>query len=279
MNKLIHRPCPACKRDNRHRENNKYSRAEWRIKECYGCGFVFLENTPTYEALSSEFAWECTSYAEKTERRRREPVKQFLSDCSKHFRRRILKRNKLPKLIDRHFPPGNVLEIGCAAGSTLKNMPERYVPFGVEISEYLAKRGNRDIQPKGGYILHTDALSGVRQFENGFFTGIIMSAFLEHEIEPLGLLRECHNILKADGRIIIKVPNYGCANRSIRGARWCGFRYPDHVNYFTPTSLQRLCEDAGYSIHQFTYADRHPLSDNMWMVIQKDGNEVGEHST
>ena len=269
MNKLIHRLCPACKRDNRHRENSKYSRDPWRIKQCFDCGFVFLENTPAYEALVSEFAWESTSHAEKMERRRREPVKQFLSDCSKHLRRRLLKRDKLRRLIGRHIPPGNVLEVGCAAGAILSALPAHHVPYGVEISEYLAKKGNRALARRGGHILHADALSGVGRFEADFFTGIIMSAFLEHEADPGGLLRACLRVLEPGGRIIIKVPNYGCVNRWLRGPRWCGFRYPDHVNYFTPASLRRLCEDAGYAVHQFTYVDRHPLSDNMWMVIRK----------
>ena len=31
------------------------------------------------------------------------------------------------------------------------------------------------------------------------------------------------------------------------GPRWCGFRYPDHVNYFTNRSLRALAESLGYS--------------------------------
>lgn len=29
------------------------------------------------------------------------------------------------------------------------------------------------------------------------------------------------------------------------GAKWCGFRFPDHVNYFSSRSLRSLAEGVG----------------------------------
>ena len=75
--------------------------------------------------------------------------------------------------------------------------------------------------------------------------------------------------IKKNGYVIIKVPNFSCWNRHIRKENWCGFRFPDHVNYFTPSTLKKLALDTGFKIHQFNLADRSPLSDNMWMVLEK----------
>lgn len=55
----------------------------------------------------------------------------------------------------------------------------------------------------------------------------------------------------------------------VRGKEWCGFRLPDHVNYFTPDSLVQMCQQVGFHIAKFSFADRLPTSDNMWLVIQK----------
>jgi len=272
MSKTIHRSCPVCTRDNRDSKPSNYSRNEWKIKECPECKFVYLENAPVYEALVKEFAWEKTSRKEKTARKTREPVKQSLSDYFKMVRKRYLKRSKLTKLINRYFDLGNVLDIGCASGGVLRKLDSGYVPFGIEISEYLAQKGNESIRRKGGYILHCDALSGLSQFEDDFFEGIVMSAFLEHEAEPIGLLNECFRALKDHGKVIIKVPNYACVNRMARGSKWCGFRYPDHVNYFTPATLRNMCEELGFVVHKFDFFDRHPFSDNMWMVIIKNNS-------
>ncbi len=240
------------------------------IKKCSRCGFVYLENCPPYEALSVEYAWEKTSHLEKVQRTTREPNKQVASNALKHFRRRILKRRKLGTLIERYFLPGKVLDIGCAGGGTLNSLDTKFTPYGVEISEELAHKAMLAVQRRGGEVVHTDAISGVRQFDANTFSGIIMSAFLEHEMEPKTLLQEACRVSATKGRVIIKVPNYACLNRVVRGSRWCGFRYPDHLNYFTPASLATMCRDCGFNIRQFGFFDRHPLSDNMWIVLEKN---------
>ena len=61
----------------------------------------------------------------------------------------------------------------------------------------------------------------------------------------------------------------GRLNRIFRGKKWCGFRLPDHVNYFTPTSLVGMSKAIGFHIAQFEWRDKLPTSDNMWIVIQK----------
>ena len=68
--------------------------------------------------------------------------------------------------------------------------------------------------------------------------------------------------------VILKVPNYACWNRKLRGKKWCGYRFPDHVNYFTPETLRILAETADFRVRQ-TLWDRLPLSDNMYAVLNK----------
>ncbi len=270
MNKIIKRSCPACGTDNQD-NHHIHHQDEWKIKKCTQCRFVYLENSPVYESLIKDFAWEVTSKEEKKFRENREPVKQKISSVIKSFRKKYLRRDKLSKLINKHFAEGNVLDIGCSKGSVLHNLDQKYTPFGIEISEYLAKEGSKLLASRGGFVLHNNAVNGLKEFKENFFKGIIMSAFLEHEIDPLDLLTECYRVLDNNGKAIIKVPNYQSINRKTRGDKWCGFRYPDHVNYFTPSTLKKMCQKAGFSIGQFTFADRHPLSDNMWLVITKKG--------
>ncbi len=67
---------------------------------------------------------------------------------------------------------------------------------------------------------------------------------------------------------IVKVPNYGCLNRMVMGRRWCGFRYPDHLNYFTPGTLRAAAEASGFRAW-FGLTFRLPTSDNMYAVLSK----------
>ena len=61
---------------------------------------------------------------------------------------------------------------------------------------------------------------------------------------------------------------YSSLNRKFRGDNWCGFRYPDHVNQFTPKTLSEMVVSTGYQIIKFNFLDKQPTSDNMWMVAK-----------
>ena len=268
---VLHRACPDCGTDNAAEKPSPYGNAEWPIKACRHCGFTYLEKAPVYDRLIDEFAWEKTSATEAQRREEKEPLKQYLSDRLKAFRRNWMKRAKLDDLVRRHVRPGNVLDIGCAGGGVFGALAACYVPHGVEISRTLAAQADAAARLRGGYAIHDNALAGVGRFPPGTFSGILMSAFLEHEMQPRPLLRATFNALQAGGCVIIKVPNFGSLNRVVRGERWCGFRLPDHVNYFTPANLVRMCREEGFAIRQFGLLDRLPTSDNMWIVLEKPG--------
>ena len=274
MNNVVIRNCPYCGSDNTAFPAIEYGTETWPIKACGTCGFVYTETAPSYDRLTDEFAWEKTSAAETSRRVSQEPIKQFISKGLKTFRSRWLKRDKLPWLIRRYVAAGNVLDVGCAGGRMINLLDKKYVPHGVEVSRTLAMRAQELAKLRGGYVVHNDALSGLREFPEDYFSGVLLSAFLEHEINPMELLREVYRSLAPLGQCIIKVPNFASLNRVVRGKKWCGFRLPDHVNYFTPASLEGMCREAGFHIERFSIPDRLPTSDNMWIVIQKPNPAV-----
>ena len=71
------------------------------------------------------------------------------------------------------------------------------------------------------------------------------------------------------GIAVVKVPNYASLNRRVMGRNWCGFRWPDHLNYFTPKSLTAMAGATGFSC-RFGMLGALPTSDNMWAVLQRD---------
>ncbi len=159
-----------------------------------------------------------TSETERQVREEREPVKQGLSRAFKHFRQKVLKRNKLPELIEKYIPGGRVLDIGqrrrCAG-----HLPTKYQPHGIEVSKALAQAASEVVEPRGGSIMHDNALNGIQKLPENHFAGVLMSAFLEHEVEPNGLLQGVAKVLQPGGVVIIKVPNYGSWNRKIRAEK------------------------------------------------------------
>jgi hypothetical protein len=177
--KIIQRSCPLCGSPADKALRLPYGSPEWPMVECHQCTFVYLSLAPVYERLSEEFAWEKTSQAEREVKQKREPGKQRVSAVFKRFRQQYIKRNKLPVLIQHFVHPGNVLDIGCAGGGLLATLPGIYAPHGVEISRALAQQAHEAVSARGGYVIHDNAVNGTGRFPQGYFSGVIMSAFLE----------------------------------------------------------------------------------------------------
>ena len=216
-----------------------YSQAPWELKTCAACDFVYLENPPTYVELEEDFAWE----REPRLRRKRAAsaarrLAKRISQAFKHFRQKVLKRDQLTALLFQYLPRGKVLDVGCGGGGVFMRLPpERYQPFGVEISRVLSVQADTIAKARGGRVVQANAIAGLKQMEAESMDAALLSGFLEHETQPVLLLQELRRVLRPNAPVIVKVPNYGCINRTVRGAKWCGFRHPDHVNYFTPASL------------------------------------------
>lgn len=256
----IVRDCPQCD-EGAARPLPHYSVGPWGIVECAGCGFVYLKIAPSYDRLVSEFAWEDRLVAERERRRARRPVREALDNRLDWLRRRL--RRDRGALYRRLFAPGAVLDVGCGGGA----VPEPFTPFGIEISRKLAERSQALMAPRGGRAVHAPAIVGLRQFPDRFFTGVILRSFLEHELQPRPVLKEVARVLGPEGTAFLRVPNYGSLNRRIFGASWCGFRLPDHVNYFTTESLRRMAGEAGLAV-RLLHPIRLPLDDNINAVLR-----------
>jgi SAM-dependent methyltransferase len=243
---------------------------------------VFLENPPDYASLAEIHAWEKTYEAEKLRRRQEEPVFSAIAATVLSLRRRMQKTEKIIRLaassIVRMRPADTdvvrVLDVGCgdAAKSValcawLRHRHRLAVrPLGIEISSGLAQVAATALEALGGRCIHNDALGGMAEIGDGTIDLVLLCSYLEHETNPLDVLRACRRVLRPQGRIVIKVPNFACLNRHLRQNRWCGFRYPDHVNYFTPATLRAMVVRAGLAACRMSWLDTFPTSDNMYLV-------------
>jgi SAM-dependent methyltransferase len=263
------RTCPICNRDNRSQPVHPYSEPPWELKQCAGCGLVYLENAPAYQKLETEFAWEETWAEEARKRRQREPVLYYGSRALQGIPKRLFRRDKLMSWIRRYIAPGRILDVGCAGGHTLLKLPDGYVPFGVEVSKEQAAVARARFAARGGDAIQGDAISSLPRFPGESFSGVLMASYLEHELAPGTVLQQVVRIMRPGARAIIKAPNFASWNRLVRGRRWCGMRHPDHVNYFTPALLDRLLRTSGLRVLRFGPFDRFPTSDNMWLVAEK----------
>jgi SAM-dependent methyltransferase len=234
---------------------------------------VYLENPPSYDSLATSFDWAAT-YERETKRRWKERrLARQWDRAVRVVRNDWLKRDKRLRWVQACTPVGGrILDVGCGDSDLPLRVTQPRRVDGIEISPTLAARSLPRFASTGGEIIESDALSGLQQRPAATYDCILMSSYLEHEVALMEVLKECRRTLKPGGRLIIKVPNYGCWNRKLRKAKWCGFRYPDHVNYFTPQSLTQALIQAGLAIERFSLLDRMPTSDNMWIRAVNPGD-------
>lgn len=222
------------------------------------------------ESLANEHSWTASALTESQRRLESRPTSGRLRATWKQWRLHLLPRRKMEALINRYVAAGNLLDVGCGSGGHFPRLPAAIVPHGIEIDPDAIELATARAGERGGRVIQADALSGLQSLPTAEMKGIVMHSFLEHEVQPLEVLQDAKRVLLVDGALIIKVPNFACWNRRYwHGAEWPGFRYPDHVNYFTPSTLSQLVLKAGLRILQFTWRDRIPTNDNMWLVAGK----------
>ncbi|MBN1361966.1 MAG: methyltransferase domain-containing protein [Sedimentisphaerales bacterium] len=260
------RTCPVCESTS---SRPFLDFAEWRVNRCRSCGMVFLANPPAYEYLSQEHAWTSSYEQESQSRRRREPILHALEDVFRALRYR-LRPDRLGRLIGAYGLDGCILDLGCGRGHrSVRKLPPTATPFGIEIEPGPARVAEQVFAQRGGTAWCVPALEGLSNLQDVSMDGALLIAYLEHETQPGPVLGELARVLRADAPVIIKVPNHASVNRWVRGRRWCGYRLPDHVNYFTPGTLKMLLARCGFVVVRSRFTDHLPFSDGLWLVARR----------
>lgn len=237
--KVVERACQACG-SSHSIPVKQYTTTAWPVVQCVNCDFVYLGRVPSYDALAQDFPWEVTFQAEKQRRAR---SRFGWLDATTRW------RTKIGHWVDDHRRrktlglSGRVLDIGCGGAC---RVPQGPIPFGIEISKALAVQAQPSFAARGGSVIHGAAIDGLDAFDDGFFSAILMRSYLEHESQPRQVLEKALRKLAPGGVVFVRVPDYGSINRRVMGARWCGFRFPDHVNYFTRLTLGSLAASVGF---------------------------------
>lgn len=254
------RDCPTC--DSTDATNlPEYSPDHWDVSQCTGCGLVYLRNPPGYEALVEDFAWEKTYEVKRAKTK----GSTAFSPYARKLRRALGMTRDKTDSYRKWFNDGHVLDIGCGWG---QRVAAPMTPYGIELSSELHKISDERMRAEGGYCIHGAGAEAIWQFDEGQFDGILMFSYLEHEENVMGVLKGAHRALKPGGGVYVRVPNYASLNRKVIGKKWCGFRYPDHVNYFTLATLTDTAARAGFTTQLVNKFTLH-VDDNVSVLLRK----------
>jgi SAM-dependent methyltransferase len=154
---------------------------------------------------------------------------------------RWLYRWRVHRWVGRPRLPAAALEIGCGPGWMLQALRER----GWQVAGTERTIGSAHFAAAvKGLPIFVGGLDALRPTPH--FDVIILFHVLEHLADPLDTLRDCAALLKADGRLILSVPNFHSWQARLFGPRWFHLDVPRHQYHFEPRSLAETLRRAGF---------------------------------
>jgi 2-polyprenyl-3-methyl-5-hydroxy-6-metoxy-1,4-benzoquinol methylase len=144
------------------------------------------------------------------------------------------------KLKGRLPARARLLEIGVGSGSLLRFLRDRGLEMeGCDLARSICER----IQNVDGIPMHNCPVAEIHSSTSYDF--VVMNHVLEHVEDPIQFLKDVRNRLKDGGGAHIGVPNVACWEALLPG--WNSYE-PYHLVYFTPATLQRAVEQAGFEV-------------------------------
>ena len=133
------------------------------------------------------------------------------------------------------------LELGCSTGTYLAALHRR----GWDVSGVELCAGPAQVAREAGWNVHQGTLETVG-LQNEAFDLMAAWMVLEHVPAPVTTLQKMHQLLRADGMLLLGVPNAACWQRYLFGAHWYCLDLPRHLQHFSPSILRTLLEQAGF---------------------------------
>ena len=239
-----------------------------RVLRCSGCGLVRADPLPSLaekEAVETQGYTDDTAFPE---------MRDFFANCHRGFVDdpviREMRRH-LQRLETALGGPGTLLDVGAGTGIFMYLARERgWRPDGVDICPLTADKAAQEF---GVHI--TVGPFEEQHFGGRRFDAATMLDVLEHVVDPLATLQRVHALLRPGAALAIAVPNQRCLLTLAVGAYaraggpkardLLGRLYvPPHLHYFTPRTLRRMVEAAGFRIADLSqgrvYLGRYRMS-------------------
>jgi SAM-dependent methyltransferase len=160
-----------------------------------------------------------------------------------------------------HRRAGTVLDIGCASGSLLAAFRKAgWSCRGIEPCREMAAAARRTAGCE--VVEGTLETSALPASSCDVVTALHV---LEHSPEPRRFLECCRRVLRAEGVLLLEVPDFGSRCAETQRESWRPL-YPDtHCYHFTRATLTRLLESCGFSVvrvRRFGGGGETPASDS-----------------
>lgn len=217
MNNL-HTSCLLCQSKDLHPLPEAYEHAY--LVQCNSCGLVFGSRIPTQEELQAHYA--------------QYPRNTSISPVT------VKRYEALLEKMEPWRKTNKILDVGCGDGHFLETAKRKgWDVYGTEFTdEAIASCRAKGISMFKGSIQDYDVTD--------HFDVITSFEVLEHINDGREHVRKIHSLLRPGGLFYFTTPNFNSLSRKRLGGKWNVIEYPEHLTYYTASTITRLLAEAGF---------------------------------
>jgi len=209
------------------------------LVKCKQCGLVFRNPRPSYEVIKEYYKEDYSNIFHE------EKIKSYREGIFRHFLAKAIKSKAGGRLVD----------VGCGYGAFLKLAKDQgWEVYGVELSPDACQYARKNL----GLDVFCGDLKEA-SFPENHFDVVTFWNVLDHTTNPWEQLLETKRILKDNGLLFIRLPNFLFQKKS----RWIGEVFDklffgqtnlsprisvSHLYAFTPSSITNLLKRIRFPI-------------------------------
>jgi 2-polyprenyl-3-methyl-5-hydroxy-6-metoxy-1,4-benzoquinol methylase len=240
MNKLNITRCPLCGSERLKPimdcKDNYASGEVFGIMECADCGFRMTQGVPVEAEIGRYY--ETPDYISHSDTR-----KGLMNQVYHLVRGRMLERKASLVCRVSGLHRGSVLDIGTGTGYFAGAMKAR----GWQVSATEKNEHARQFAVKnfGVDVRGEEALGA---YDAHSFDVVTMWHVLEHIEHVNEMASQWDRVLKADGTVVVAVPNCSSADAAMYGAGWAAYDVPRHLWHFVPATMEAFARKHGFEV-------------------------------
>lgn len=204
----------------------------YRIVKCGDCSLIYTDFHPTPEFLRDFYS------------------KNYFVDGNKKLgydnyeneeeSSRLTARKRINLLSLK--PGGRVLDVGCAYGFFLSEVPDSWEKYGLEISKFAYSKAV-NINP-GATIRNGILKPSI--FTRQKFDLITFWDVIEHLDKPKEVMALAYNKLKRGGKLALSTGDVDSIFSKVQRANWHLYTPPQHLSFFSPITIKKLLKSVGF---------------------------------
>jgi len=155
----------------------------------------------------------------------------------------ILAGKRYAKLLSKYMHPGNLLDVGCAAGFIMKGFEEEgWQCDGIEPNDTMASYGRSEMQLN----IHTGSFEEYTTNKKYDLISLIEVIGHFHDLDKA--FKNISGMLNVGGFVLIESWNEGSAIAKLLGRRWHEYSPPSVLHWFSDTTITILFNELGFEL-------------------------------